>query len=447
MFETYLPRWDSIRTHCVPQWYSNAKFGIFLQWGLYSVPAFASTKYPFQSIPFELEWFTHNAFSEYYLNALRIKGSPTWEYHKEKYGEDFPYEGFKDLFTCENWDPEGWANEFKVCGARYVVLTTKHHEGYCLWPSAYTDYNCLKSGPRRDLLGELNQAVIRQGMRMGTHYSGHWDWTFTKHPMTTMKGLGWPDFGVQTYAYADYAYNQLMELIDHYHPSILWCDNGWPLQGEEHLKHALAHFYNTVPEGVINDRWNGFASDFSIREITMGNIALDRKWEQTRCIGMSYGYNRMEGEAEAISCHDIVKLLVETVAQNGNLMVNLGPRADGTIPELQLTRIRAIGKWLSVNEEAIYDTVIWQDRQKTRTTTGEEVFFTRTNKDLYLMIDGLRQGENTITIPGVIASTKALTGLNAGEVQASDCDSGLRLKISNFNADHYIAAIKVSDYF
>lgn len=229
MFEVYKPTWESIRSHRAPDWYFGAKFGIFLQWGLYSVPAFASTKYPFQSIPFEQEWFRENAFSEYYQNGLRIEGSAAWRHHRDTYGEHFPYENFKDMFACERWDPNAWAQEFKDCGARYVVLTTKHHEGYCMWPSAYTNFNCVQSGPHRDLMGELNHAVTARGMRMGAHYSGHWDWRFTKQPITTMRGLGWPDFGVQTYAYADYAYNQLMELIDNYRPSILWCDNGWPL--------------------------------------------------------------------------------------------------------------------------------------------------------------------------------------------------------------------------
>jgi alpha-L-fucosidase len=380
----YLPTWESIRTHELPKWYDEAKFGIFIHWGLYSVPAYAPPTGELGSVDWS-KWFYMNPYAEWYLNSIRLKTGDTWEYHKKKYGENFDYELFSYMWKAERWDPNEWAQIFKDVGARYVVLTTKHHDGFCLWPSRYTEYNSYLRGPKRDIVGELTNAVRSQGIKMGLYYSGALDWRFTEDPITSLEDLLY--IRPQTYAYADYAYNQVMELIDRYKPSILWGDIGWPEKGREDLKHIFAHYYNTVPEGVVNDRWDGVWKDFSTKEYQFSISSIQGKWEMTRGIGFSFGYNTNEGPEHIISEKDLVELLVKTVANGGNLLLNIGPRADGTIPELQLQRLRQLGDWLRINGEAIYGTKLWI-KTEDKVLEGNDVCFTSKDNNLYVIVLG-----------------------------------------------------------
>jgi alpha-L-fucosidase len=389
----YLPTWESIRTHELPKWYDDAKFGIFIHWGLYSVPAYAPPTGELGSVDWS-KWFYMNPYAEWYLNSIRLKSGDTWEYHKKKYGENFDYELFSYMWKAEKWDPNEWAQIFKEVGARYVVLTTKHHDGFCLWPSRYTEYNSYLRGPKRDIVGELTNAVRSQGIKMGLYYSGALDWRFTEEPITSLGDLLY--IRPQTYAYADYAYNQVMELIDRYKPSILWGDIGWPEKGREDLKYIFAHYYNTVPEGVVNDRWDGVWKDFSTKEYQFSVSPIQGKWEMTRGIGFSFGYNANEGPEHIISEKDLVELLVKTVANGGNLLLNIGPRADGTIPELQLQRLRQLGDWLRINGEAIYGTKPWI-KTESKTLEGNSVCFTSKDNNLYVIVLGPAE-RKTVTL-------------------------------------------------
>ena len=155
----YQPNMQSIRRHAAPAWYEDAKLGIFIHWGIYSVPAFAPPTWALGDVPADENWFTNNPYAEWYLNSLRIGRGPTYEYHLQKYGADFTYEDFVDLWKAERFDPAGWADLFRRSGARYVVPVTKHHDGFCLWDSRYTAYNAARRGPGRDLVSELCRAV------------------------------------------------------------------------------------------------------------------------------------------------------------------------------------------------------------------------------------------------------------------------------------------------
>jgi alpha-L-fucosidase len=229
---------------------------------------------------------------------------------------------------------------------------------------------------------------------MGLYYSGALDWRFTEEPITSLGDLLY--IRPQTYAYADYAYNQVMELIDRYKPSILWGDIGWPEKGREDLKYIFAHYYNTVPEGVVNDRWDGVWKDFSTKEYQFSVSPIQGKWEMTRGIGFSFGYNANEGPEHIISEKDLVELLVKTVANGGNLLLNIGPRADGTIPELQLQRLRQLGDWLRINGEAIYGTKPWI-KTESKTLEGNSVCFTSKDNNLYVIVLGPAE-RKTVTL-------------------------------------------------
>ncbi len=175
----YKPIFDSIKEHPLPEWYNDAKLGIFIHWGLYSVPAWAPTTGELGDVDWNI-WFGLNPYAEWYQNSLRINESETRKYHNQKYGTDFKYEDFTKLWKAANWDPDNWAILFKQIGAKYVVLTTKHHDGFNLWPSNYTDFSVKNTGPKRDLVGDLTKAVRKQGLKMGLYYSGLLDWRHTK---------------------------------------------------------------------------------------------------------------------------------------------------------------------------------------------------------------------------------------------------------------------------
>jgi len=395
----YQPTWESIKSHPRPQWFDDAKLGIFIHWGLYSVPAWANTNWELGAEPTAYEWFSHGSYAEWYLNTIRIKESEAWAYHKKTYGEDFPYEKFAEMFTCKNWNPAQWADAFKDAGAEYVVLTAKHHDGFCLYPSDYTDYNSVKQGPKRDLTGELTQAVRDAGLKMGLYFSGLLDWTFDLEPIV--------DHGhfQQKYAlkpeHVAISRNQTMELIDKYKPSLLWGDIGWPIKGEKDLPEIFSHYYNSVPQGLTNDRWNGLWQDYFTAEYLLGMRGLDFKWEMCRGLGLSFGYNQNEDESTMLSSRELVELLCEYVSANGNLLINVGPKADGTIPKEQLARLADLGAWLKKHGEAIYGTRPYMPCQSEVLPGGAKVYYTQKGGVVFAILCGLDKGKHTVNLPAL----------------------------------------------
>ncbi len=402
--------WESLKTHRIPQWFDDAKLGIFIHWGAYSVPAFAPPVGELGTIP-EEEWFVANPYAEWYYNSVNVGRGPTYEHHVRTYGRDFPYENFTRMWKAERWDPDAWARLFRAAGARYVVLVTKHHDGFCLFPSKYTEYTAVNRGPCRDITGELTRSVRAQGMRMGLYYSGLIDWTFRHEPMFCDRDVH--ELNCPTYAYADYCYNQYLELIDNYHPSVLWNDIGWPRAGEGLLREMLAHYYNTCPDGVTNDRYNGWFHDYKNKEYETGVSSENReiKWESCRGLGLSFGYNAEEDERHILSPAALVRELVHTVANNGNLLINVGPRADGTIPEIQKRSLLGMGGWLEKNGEAIFDTAV--SRRRILSLEGRRASFTRKGDALYAILDAERPGELFVeALSGAPEPLEACEGLS-----------------------------------
>jgi len=412
------PTDESIKSHEVPGWYHDAKFGIFVHWGLFSVPAWA----PYSQMDIVekmqeegFEAIKQSPYAEWYLNSMQFKDQPTWQHHVDTYGEDFPYDGFQPMFEDASaaMNPEQWADIFSDAGARYVIMVTKHHDGYLMWPSQFPHPDKPDFFSKRDLVGELTQSVKIKGMRMGYYYSGVFDWSFLHEPICDTYSF-LQNFG-QDKAYADYANRHFRELIDRYSPSILWNDIGSPpdLDNED----LIAYFYNRIEEGVINDRWRKhlvpqdpeahaaykkflqeipkevakeamkpgippYHFDFLTPEYSSFSDIKDYKWEATRGIGRSFGYSRLETESDMLSPDELIRYLVDVVSKNGNLLLNVGPMADGTIPEMQQKPLRALGKWLDTNGEAIFNTRPWE-RAEGRTTDGTEVRFTQNRETLY----------------------------------------------------------------
>ena len=393
----FKPTKTSVRKHEVPDWFHDAKFGIFIHWGLYSVPAFAVKKLTFTESPIEGKkyYFKNNPYAEWYLNTLRITGSPTQEYHNKEYGENFSYDNFVSMFNEElkNWNPQEWSELFKNAGAKYVVLVTKHHDGFLLWPSKYPNPMKENYTAGRDIVSELTNSVKDKGMKMGFYYSTAYDWSFNQEPIQDLTS----DIinGITTPEYTEYVKNHWYELIDDYKPSILWSDIGVPPLLD--LCELFADYYNRFPDGVINDRWDKifhedgkvlkmrrtFFYDYTTPEYKSYNIIKKKKWESNRGIGNSYGYNKMENEEDYLTSNDLIKMLVDIVSKNGNLLLNVGPMPDGTIPEIQQDILQGIGKWLEINGEAIYGTRPWE-RADGKTSDNLEVRFTHKNGTLYI---------------------------------------------------------------
>jgi alpha-L-fucosidase len=428
---TYAPTLESIRHHVAPEWFHDAKLGIFIHWGLYSLPGWAPTT---GSLPEVLAstgwrgWFARNPYAEWYLNSIRLPGSPSAAYHAATYGADFAYEQFAPLFNAAAaaWDPADWAALFAAAGARYVVLTTKHHDGFLLWPSAYP--NPFKPGyqTERDVVGELMAAVRAHGLQMGLYYSGGLDWTFDDHVIADIGDLfrAIPQ-GPEYVAYAD---AHIRELIDRYAPSVLWNDIGYPAAAN--LPALFAYYYNSVPAGAVNDRFSqvdpaALATepaaggpvvppqpahfDFRTPEYTSYGEIRSEKWETCRGLGYSFGYNRNEAPEDRLTATEVIRLFVDIVSKNGNLLLNVGPRGDGTIPAEQRERLLTLGQWLVVNGPAIYATRPWVTAEG-HTAEGIPVRFTQSPEAVYALLLGTPRGHQ-VAIESLVLDDEATVAL------------------------------------
>lgn len=410
---TYQPTLESLKQHPVPEWFHDAKFGIMVQWSVSSVPGWANPAGSLHEVTkkFGYEyWFKNNPYAEWYWNTLKIADSPTRAYHVKTYGENFTYPDFKEMFNtaAAKWTPEPWVDLFARIGAKYVVLITKHHDGFTLWQSAHPNPYRSDFHADRDLVGELTYAVRARGLRMGLYYSGGPDWWFKSEPVTDLVGVA--NTIPQTEEYARYVGAQWRELIERYKPSVLWNDIGFPAKLD--VKSLYAEYYNSVPDGVINDRalqadvsklvksrlgraflrWllkrvlespvtggkpKNFHADFTTPEYTSFSKLTDYKWEATRGLGYSFGYNQNETAEHMLTVEQLIRHLVDIVSKNGNLMLSVPVRRDGTIDEDEVKTVSGVGAWLKVNGEAIYATRAVKGDYK----QGDNIYFTRSKDE------------------------------------------------------------------
>jgi alpha-L-fucosidase len=442
----YEPTLESLDRHPLPDWYAGAKLGIFIHWGLYSVPGWAPLSHPNHDFT-SADYIKFNPYAEWYLNVVRIPGSPTQAYHKEHYGADFGYYDFATEFNRESkkWNPDAMASIFKEAGARYVVLTSKHHEGFTLWPSATPNPSpTLKPSQlhaERDIVGDLTTAVRAQGLRMGLYYSGGYDWTFNTGPIETE--ADYQAVKPESEAYGKYANAQIHELIDRYHPSVLWNDIDWPKTGD--ALGVEADYYNAVPEGVIDDRFGVKHADFTSPEYEKLDKISPKKWEECRGLGRSFGYNRAEGENETIAPAELIALLVDIVSKNGNLLLDVGPEANGTIPPVQMERLKALGAWLKQNGEAIYDTVPWTHAEG-KSVEGDDLRFTRKGDDLYVTILGAPKSRS-LTLEKGTAGFTSITMLGESKPLAfQEMGTNLRIALPEHLVGDYAYVVKLAGF-
>lgn len=458
----FKPSWASLeQNYRVPSWFRGAKFGLFMHWGVYAVPAYHN------------EWYEKHMYG----NAQIM------DWHQRNFGaqDRFGYKDFIPMFTQEKFDPDAWAALFKASGARFVIPTAQHHDNFAMWDSKVTPYNAKRMGPRRDLIGELEQAVRRQGLKFGVSNHGIENFQFINPPDTLLEKMKaqqtdlfdpeWSEF----YQVADRSdeacrkfmlnwYARNVELIEKYKPDMLWFDNGIDQRYLDPLKLQIAaYYYNRArqwgKEVSISSKKAAFApTGTNIK--TIGSI-LDFEghippgirtgvWQVDSKIGSTWGYT---SDMTVGSAASVISTLVEIVSKNGTLLLNLSPKADGTIPEAQQQTLREVGHWLSINGEAIYDTHNWI--RYGEEGTEQKIRFTVKGDVLYAIILGKWPGFKvtipslainkapkgvirSVTMPGtqgVLTFSQDAKGLNINLPATPPCEHAYVLKISGLSTN------------
>lgn len=334
--------WESLNQRGYPQWFSDAKLGIFIHWGLYSVPALAGREgYG--------EWFYRGLMAGDTNRAKLIerlsgkRGSTPLE----------QYAALTHLWKGEYWQPDSWAKLFQQAGAQYVILVTKHHDGYCLWDwdrPILPDWTSVKSGPRRDIVKDFSDAVRRQGLRLGLYYSLA-EWTNPLYIWTET-----PADSVSRYV-EQYMIPQFKDLVTKFSPELIFTDGDWDNSAEQwHTKELISWYYNTVgDEAIVNNRWgNGNHHGYKTPEYSEGIVDTTSPWAECRGLGRSFGINHNEPLSNYLTSEELISHFAKLVAGGGGLTLNVGPEADGRISLIQQERLLDLGQWLKRNGEAIY---------------------------------------------------------------------------------------------
>jgi alpha-L-fucosidase len=342
--QNYQPTWESLDKRPTPTWFTDAKFGIFIHWGVYAVPG----------------WSKKGDYAEWYQQGLQGNDTARQKFHKAKFGNRTYYDLAND-FKAELFNPDEWAKLFEQSGAKYIVLTSKHHDGFALWPSKEADrdwgfkWNAVDIGPKRDLINDLFKAVRKTSVHAGMYYSLYeWFnplWKADKNKYAT-----------------EHVWPQMKDLINNYQPDVFWTDGDWEASDEVwKSKEFLTWLYNesvVKNKVVVNDRW-GAGLRFKHAGIYTPEYQPDldfedHVWEESRGMGFSYGYNREEDAWDYNSTQSLVLQLIDKVSRGGNFLLDIGPDEHGKIPPIMQERLLQMGEWLKINGEAIYNTTRWK---------------------------------------------------------------------------------------
>lgn len=342
--QNYQPTWESLDKRPVPAWFTDAKFGIFIHWGVYAVPG----------------WSSKGQYAEWYQQGLQNNDTARQKFHKAKFGNRSYYDLAND-FKAELFNPDEWAKVFEQSGAKYIVLTSKHHDGFTLWPNKEADkhwgfkWNAVDVGPKRDLINDLFKAVRKTSVHAGMYYSLY-EWFNPLWKADKNK------FAIE------HTWPQMKELINNYQPDVFWTDGDWEASDSVwKSKEFLTWLYNESPvksKVIVNDRW-GAGIRFKHGGIYTPEYQPDldfedHAWEESRGMGYSYGYNREEDAWDYNSTQSLVLQLIDKVSRGGNFLLDIGPDEHGKIPPIMQERLLQMGEWLKINGEAIYNTTRWK---------------------------------------------------------------------------------------
>lgn len=415
----YEANWDSLTSRPVPQWFQDAKFGIFIHWGLYSVPAYCGRK------TFD--------YAEWYGNQIATGYEPTTSFHKKTYGENFKYEDFVKDFKAELFDADEWASLFERAGAKYVNLVSKHHDGFCLYKSEYAwNWNSVDVGPHRDFCMELKTALDKTDVRFGVYHSVY-EWynpVYLRDP--------------EEYA-LKHLIPMLKEIVEKYQPATLFTDGEWEHPSSVwHSTEFLQWLYNesSVKDFIVpNDRWGketrgrcggNFTTEYGIidQDRSIREAEKERYFEECRGIGHSFGFNRMEQLEDYLTGEELVTMLVDLVSKGGNLLLNVGPAADGTIPLIMQERLLEIGDWLKINGNGIYAS------RKGRESTQENVWYTEKDGTDYVFVKKYPFGEAVLENYDYSPNKKvSLMGNEELEIKTENADGKMKLVFPTVNPE------------
>lgn len=402
--------WDSLGNYQVPKWYQENKFGIFIHWGIYSVPGFGS------------EWYSRNMY---------IQGSPEYEHHIKTYGphKEFGYKDFIPMFQAENFDAKEWVDLFEEAGAKYVVPVAEHHDGFQMYKSEISHWNAYEMGPKRDVLGELSHEMKKHGIVNGASSHRIEHWFFMGHgkefdsDITDDEKLGdfyWPatkeanhhDLFSEPTPSKEFMEDWLLrccELVDQYQPKVFYFD--WWIQHsalKPYLKKFAAYYYNKGAQWktgcVINYKHDAFMFGSAVVDVERGQFAECKPyfWQtDTAAARNSWCYTKNQ---EYKTAEEIVRSLVDIVSKNGTLLLNIGPKPDGSIPDGDKEILKQIGKWLKINGEAIYGTQYWRffGEGPTKVSEGQftdkaEIEFTK--EDIRFTVKGSKLYATVLSYP------------------------------------------------
>ncbi len=370
--KVYKPTWESLDAHEIPKWYEDSKIGLSLHWGVYSVPAWAPR-------------LNGISYAEWYGNRMKDPKNPTYAYHLENYGLTFSYDNFIPQWKANSYNPEEWAKFAKQMGAKYIFITSKHHDGFCLWPSKYTDRNAFKMGPEKDILGQFFAAARKEGLKVGLYYSLY-EWY---NPLYTGKEIPYAGLKKVTGYVDDFMIPQIKELIDLYHPDFFFFDGEWDHpESFWKMKEVVAYYYNEAEKRgqsvFVNDRLGkgerGKHGDLYNVEYGYDNESeglLSHKWSYWQGIANTFGYNQDTNLEDCLSPKQFIDKVIMGVSQNGNFDINVGPTASGLIPDYEQYPLLELGKWLRINGEAIYDTRYYDIQNE------GDAYFTAKNNYVY----------------------------------------------------------------
>ncbi|KAF2193322.1 glycoside hydrolase family 29 protein [Zopfia rhizophila CBS 207.26] len=447
----------SIDKHESPNWWRNAKYGIFIHWGLYSVPAWGNTG-PNESYA---EWY-------WFRQINQTDKTQTYQYHLEHYGPNVVYDDFMANFTADKFNPKDWVDLFADAGARYFVQVTKHHDGYAIFdmPGNVSERNSVKQNPHRDFLKEIFEAArtYQPQLRRGTYFSMP-EWfnpAYTEYTRDNKWGIGSEAKGppINPYTNKTVPYTGFVEvgnflqdiqlpqmniLAYDYDTEIMWCDIGGPSLSSEFASQWLNSAYAKNKQVTLNSRCGGITGDFTTPEYKPITNLSARHWEATRGLDpYSFGYNAATPDNQYMNASTVVRMLVDIVAKNGNFLLDVGPKSDGTIPDIMMANLRDAGKWINAHAESIFDTEYWPngpgDGDFRYTTTGDAFYIhiLRAPTGPILIPDPVPylETDNVTVVGGLKHGTTVQAGLN------SDGRMVLNLPNDFAEADDYVWTFK-----
>jgi alpha-L-fucosidase len=410
--ETYKPEWESLKKHPVPQWFRDAKFGIYFHLGPYSVPAYNS------------EWYS----------CLMYKpDNKVFKYHKEKYGDQsqFGYKDFIPMLTLENFNAEKMADLFQRSGARFAGLVAEHADGFAMWDSKLTEWNAADMGPKRDIVGLMEKAIKSRGMKFITtfHHDWNWDWYPVWDKQYDCSNPAYAGLYGQLHnnsekpnrEFFDEWKGKVIEVIDKYQPDLIYFDSKMDIINDQHNRDTLCYYYNKQTE------WGKKVSvTYKGKQLPVGAGIIDMERGRMSTL-TEYAWLNDDPIDWKSWCHienpsyksvdHIIDGLVDVVSKNGTFLLNIGPKANGEIPEPVVERLLSIGQWLEINGEAIYETRPWttfgegptevkgdRDGEKNNVYTAEDIRFTTKGDTLYAIV---------LVWPGEQVTIKTLNSKNA----------------------------------